>query len=209
MTVSSNTYPSIFVPQSKPYGLTYGEWTVKWWEWALSSPISINPLLDDTGEHADINQNGPVWFLAGTIGCENKVAHRTCSIPSGKAVLFPVINYVYTCDVLESKFVTNSELVEHVVKDIDDIIVRDAILDGKAVPVYRVHSEPPTFPLVIKDENKLNIPIGINNASADGYWVFLQPLAEGEHQISFHGACSGGIRNSAASYHLKVLQEHI
>jgi hypothetical protein len=24
----------VFATDSKPYGLTYGEWTAKWWQWA-------------------------------------------------------------------------------------------------------------------------------------------------------------------------------
>ena len=32
---------------SEPYGLTYGAWTVKWWQWALSTPTSINPVIDE------------------------------------------------------------------------------------------------------------------------------------------------------------------
>ena len=51
-----------------------------------------NPLLDDTGEHSFVNQNGPVWFLAGTFG-EGKCPKRKCAIPAGKAILFPVINF--------------------------------------------------------------------------------------------------------------------
>ena len=35
------------------------------------------------------SQSGPVWFLAGTFGGK---AERTCTIPSGKAILFPPIN---------------------------------------------------------------------------------------------------------------------
>lgn len=191
-----------FIPDEKPHGLTYGQWTVKWWEWALSSPISNNPVLDDTGQYADINQSGPVWFLAGTIGDENKVAHRTCNIPGEKAILFPVINYVYT---YEPRFRTDSELVRYVTTDIDDIVIKHAIVDGNIVPSHRVQGEPSIFSLKVKEENKLDIPVGINQAAADGYWVFLKPLAKGEHEIYFHGACSGGIRNATANYQITII----
>ena len=29
---------AVFPPDSIPYGLTYGEWTAKWWQWAYSMP---------------------------------------------------------------------------------------------------------------------------------------------------------------------------
>jgi hypothetical protein len=191
-----------FVPYDRPYGLTFGQWTVKWWEWAFSVPVPINPVLDDTGQHGSINQNGPVWFLAGTIGDDKKAAHRICSIPTGKALLFPVINFIYTN---EPKFKTDSDLVDHVTKDIDDIVIKQAAVDGTMIPIYRVPAEPQTFYLKVKEDNKMDIPIGISKAAADGYWVFLKPLAKGEHEIYFHGACSGGIRNATANYQITII----
>ena len=41
---------------------------VKWWRWAVSSPINENPIVDNSGKYAGINQAGPVWYLAGTPG---------------------------------------------------------------------------------------------------------------------------------------------
>ena len=39
--------------------------TGEWWQWALSIPTSVNPLLDTTGERCMIGQRGSTWFLAG------------------------------------------------------------------------------------------------------------------------------------------------
>ena len=36
---------------SKIYDKTYGEWTVKWWQWALGTPASSNPVIDETGRN--------------------------------------------------------------------------------------------------------------------------------------------------------------
>lgn len=33
----------MFDSQSKPYGISYAEWTSKWWKWAYSVPKNINP----------------------------------------------------------------------------------------------------------------------------------------------------------------------
>ena len=60
-----------------------------WWKWALETPASENPLTDTTGQFAAVNQRGPVWFLAGNPG---STTVRTISVPSGKALFFPIVN---------------------------------------------------------------------------------------------------------------------
>jgi hypothetical protein len=79
---------TIFTPDSNPYGLTFAERTAKWWQWFISIPNdSVHPLNDAKGCPA-INQEGPVWFLAGSI---TGYAERTCTIPHGKAILQPTL----------------------------------------------------------------------------------------------------------------------
>ena len=84
---------SIFPEDSVPYDVTYGQWTVKWWHWALSTPKSISPIVDQSGEYASVNQpTEDVWFLAGKFGNEDRnLPNRFCRIPAERSILFPVI----------------------------------------------------------------------------------------------------------------------
>lgn len=66
--------------------------TGEWWQWAMSIPTSVNPLLDTTGERCMIGQRGSIWFLAGVNGGGS--AERTCSVPEGLPLFFPVINAI-------------------------------------------------------------------------------------------------------------------
>ena len=50
-----------------PFGVTYGEWTARWWEFMVSIPAPNNPILDTTGADCGIAQAGPVWFLEGQV----------------------------------------------------------------------------------------------------------------------------------------------
>src|SRR5687768_9033242 len=79
----------VYTIDSRPFNVTYNDWTAKWWQWALSIPSSVNPAGDTTGQYCDQKQDGPVWFLAGTFGGP---AERTCTIPEGKAIFFSPIN---------------------------------------------------------------------------------------------------------------------
>lgn len=191
-----------FMPYESPFGVSYGQWTVRWWQWAHSSPTNLNPVLDSTGANAAVNQTGPVWFIAGTFG-EKQTAKRSCSIPSGKAILFPVINY--EMNELENLSIkAGPDLIKHVKEDIDDIVTKEAKVDNELIPIYRVQSDPEIFNLYINDNNSMGIVGGTTEAAADGYWVFLKPLALGHHRIFFRGSCAAGKRRTAAEYILTI-----
>src|SRR3954454_20436949 len=80
--------PGTFSPDSSPHNISFPIWTTKWQQWLMSTPENINPAADSTGKYCSLNQNGSVWFLAGTLGSS---ADRTCNIPKGKDILFPII----------------------------------------------------------------------------------------------------------------------
>jgi hypothetical protein len=71
---------------------SFEDLSVEWWQWALSIPTTVNPQVDTTGKDAVVGQRGKVWFLAGVFAGTS--AERTCSVPEGTALFFPVINSV-------------------------------------------------------------------------------------------------------------------
>jgi len=197
-----------FTPNSRPYGLTYGQWTVKWWNWALSIPTEINPVFDDSGKFANASQKDPnVFFLAGTF--DGATVQRRCTVPSGKAILFPVMNYEVN-PIEYPHLNTETEMIREAIRDQDDIINLEATINGKKVPFYRIRSDPPVFPLTISLDliESEEVPKGaktIDKAASDGYWIFLKYLSKGEHRIFFAGSCSSGIRNVRATYNVTVI----
>ena len=52
--------------------------TAQWWQYALSIPTSVNPLLDPTGADCMVGQRDPIWFLAGIF--PGGTATRTCAV---------------------------------------------------------------------------------------------------------------------------------
>ena len=191
---------------SKPYGKTYGEWTVRWWQWALSIPESTNPVVDKTGRYACVNQPAEnVWFLAGKFGTESKdLPQRECTVPAERGILFPVIN----CEANQLEYPelrTEVDIINHVSRDEDNIVKKECFVNGQGVDIERVRSEPLTFPVTIHKDNALGVKGGGSTiAAADGYWVFLKPLPKGEYHISFAGSCENGRLNSGAKYSLKI-----
>jgi hypothetical protein len=190
----------------KPNGLTYGNWTAKWWQWFVSIPQDVNPAGDFTGKYCGQNQNGPVWFLTGTFG---GTAERTCEIPAGKAILFPLLNT--ECSYLENpELKTESELLTCAKQAQDSgSITMSATVDGtqlKNLEKYRVESQ--LFDLAFPENNVFSVAPGKTKAVSDGFWVFLEPLPSGNHEIDHSGSVldpSGANNfNTQAKYHLIV-----
>ncbi|MFZ0328294.1 MAG: cache domain-containing protein [Nitrososphaeraceae archaeon] len=175
----------LFSSDSKPYNLTFGEWTARWWQWGYSIPKNINPAYDDNGRFCVQKQSGPVWFLAGTYG--HRVV-RLCDIPSGKAILLPILNS--ECSFAEFPKLKKLSELRTCAKTIQDQVIKvNASVDG--VPLshlekYRVESPP--FNFTLPQGNILGLSANTSTqAIADGNWVFLKPLSTGIHKIMFKG----------------------
>src|SRR5689334_15805444 len=61
--VIGNAGPGVLPVKSSPYGMTYGQWSARWWQWAFSLPIDRSPLFGTADCSA--GQSGLVWFLPG------------------------------------------------------------------------------------------------------------------------------------------------
>src|SRR6476620_9029431 len=81
---AGNPNPGVLPPNSHPHGLTYGEWSARWWQYAVAVPGQ------DVFNHCPAEPSGHVWFLEGTT--EVPPPPRSCTVPSGTMILFPIIN---------------------------------------------------------------------------------------------------------------------
>ncbi len=177
----------VFPTDSNPYGLSYREWTTKWWRWLISIPLTNNPARDLTGESSDQNQNDEnVWFLAGTVK-PFFLANRTCQIPVGKAVLFPIVSTVISY-AEDPSLKTESDLISFAGKDIAQASHLEVEIDGiklEHLEDYRVNAGP--FDLTYPSNNIFEVSPGLSTAASDGFWVFLKPLVPGLHKIHLNG----------------------
>jgi hypothetical protein len=202
---TSNINPGVYPPDSPPYNLTYGEWSAKWWQWVLSLPQDINPLVDQTGEHCAQAQSGPVWFLAGTFGGS---VERTCTIPEGKAILFPILN---SGNVKTDPSETEEDLRVTTKEAVDNPAILEASIDG--VPLHNLQNyraESPLFNVTLPEGNIFGVPELNSEAVSDGYWIMLQPLPVGDHSVNFRGAdtaaAAGGLVTEV-TYKLTIAPE--
>src|ERR1044071_3518430 len=89
---TGNPNPGVIPPQARAYGLSYAEWGEQWWRWAYSFSVDQFPPLQSGELDCGLGQSGSVWFLAGTAG-QGPVT-RSCTIPTGKALFFPIVTIV-------------------------------------------------------------------------------------------------------------------
>jgi hypothetical protein len=183
-----------FPPGSSPYGVSYAEWTGRWWNWALGQPYGSDPITDPDGSFCDLGQTGPVWYLAGTFGT---TVSRTCNVPAGKAILFPLVNvYVnFPCGCPACAVPgLDPALIESCLATLgadymDDITAMEADLDGTSLQQpfdYRVHSGLFTLlPHASWGAVDACVTGDPQPTISDGFWIMLMPLSIGEHVLRF------------------------
>jgi hypothetical protein len=194
---AGNPNPGVLPPNSHPHGLTYGEWSARWWQYAVSVPGVPG---QDVFNHCPAEPSGHVWFLEGTT--EVPPPPRSCTVPSGTMILFPIINAEWSvaeaqangdaCFIPATPSGTSEPALRACAKAaIDQVTVVKADVDG--VPLqdltppsspYRVQSPLFTFTAV---PGNLFVPAGPSQSVSDGYWIMLTPLSKGTHIVHFHG----------------------
>jgi hypothetical protein len=184
-----NLSVSILPIKSKPFGLSYGEWSAKWWQWVHSIPAEGNPITDTTGKDCARGQNGPVWLLVGTYGGP---VERTCTIPPGKAIFIPIANI--PCSPANPEFESlrgkpESVMRQECKKFQDSIDFLEVTVDGVKLPNLKsFRSQSPLFNLTMPENNVLGVAPGTYLTVGDGNYQILKPLAPGKHEISWVGA---------------------
>lgn len=154
----------------------------RWWAWAASSPEERNPVVDPTGQFCNEDQPADVWFFAGTFGGN---ADRSCQVPAGRPLAGPAINKVGSVSDCRSFMAAATGAVT---------------LDGQPVAVRK--AEPARITFQVARDSPMGARPGRVSGQACGLWVWIPPLAPGEHELRIEGE-SDGFRTSAR-YRLTV-----
>jgi hypothetical protein len=184
-------------------GLTVGQWSARWWQWAAIFPAAISPLSDQDGSRCWLGRlGGPVFFLAGTAGGD---ATRTCTVPANRPLLIPALN-------AECSFVSGdcgkgrryATLLDDVRTQLAGPPAASGAVTVDGVPIEPVDavSPAPPFPIVWAPDNPFQIPAAVGPAVAAGLWVLLQPLSPGTHTIEISGSVGDFSVNATYTLHV-------
>lgn len=203
--------PRVFPRDEVAYGKTYGDWVAAWWQWAVSLPAGNHPLFD-TAPGCGKGQSGPVYFLGGKFcstdnpSCSGGTASRTCSVPRGKALFFPILNV--SCNSREAELGAcppAKPIISEMRAWTASLIAPSSgflvTVDGSPVTGdlknnFRLQS--PVFDVVVPafpNGKNLYQAIGETGVTAgryftvdDGIYVMLKPLPAGSHTLNFRGS---------------------
>lgn len=185
--------PTVVKPTDLYAGMTYGDWSAAWWQYAIQTPYE-KIFTDDTSATFDCasgQSSAPVFFLVGG-GSEYITALRTCTVPRGKAILFPIINA--ECSTLEPLpwRGENEYALRTCASSFGNATITDSLkvtVDGAPLQnLKNTRVQSPVFTFKSPDANSILGMAGTGLSASDGYWVLLNPLSPGKHKIHFEGA---------------------
>jgi hypothetical protein len=198
--------PSMYSNTSVPFGTAYKDWISKWWQWNAGIPASSHPRDNYTPQKCTINQAGPIWFLPDILSGKEE---RTCTIPTGKAILVPLLTGSCWDDNTDPKLKTDAG-IRQCASEGDNYGVISANLDGtnlQNLQQYRTMSG--YFQITIPKNNVMNSIPGTFKSIADGFFIFLQPLSPGKHDLQLKTSVSNPITptydySAEVIYHLII-----
>jgi len=185
----------------KPFGFTYNQWSIEWWKWILSIPKEKNPIFDNIGKYADINQKYPyVVFLCQTLNAVNNIPFRNIIVKEGMNIFMPIINWI---SMIPDDGTTDEELISVAKQKID--VVQDTTLWFNDVKLTNMgcRARTPAFYVYLPKNNILDKEEGFIKIASDGYWIFTTPILKPIF-LKTYGSCSKGITRISVNYTINL-----
>ena len=178
---------NIFLPESKPYGLTFAEHQENFWKWILEIPANESPVNDPTGEkcaNGQSNSNSSVFYLSFNNG---GISTRSCEVPAGKGLFIPIMQVEFS-----EKEVPNAsieDLRRAVTKDQDSVnslYLKIGDKEYKYGDLIKYRTQTDVFEVVFPDNGIFGvIEGGVSKVIGDGFYIITEPLTKGNYSVHF------------------------
>jgi len=192
------THPRDARAEEPPYALLN-----EWWQWALSIPSAVNPILDNSGKSCSIGQRGNLWLLAGNTGGRTV---RDCTMPAGSRALIPVHNTFCFAD---GQF-TEQQCLDAVVAYWNSFTVTEATLDGVAQVLIDQPAVPgeSAFTFTVPRNGIFGLRAGLYRATVSaGRWAIVDLAEPGLHTLRVRAINTAGFMVDV-TYRLTVAEVH-
>jgi hypothetical protein len=187
----------LLAPDVAVAGISQAEWSRAWWQWAASFDGSESPISDLVGDKCHLKQSGPVWFLAGTYGSRRAI--RKCTVPSGKYLFFPLINYIVVPSGQSPapNCASVTETAREMTEGATMLVLEFGGVRSSGLERHR-QATVECFDLGTRTQPRIKLA----PAAANGYYAMLKPLKPGTYELHFGGALPSMMQ--ALSYTLVV-----
>lgn len=172
-------------PNGMTNGQTLHDLTAEWWRWIANADADTSPILDETGAYAGVDNDGEIFFLAGTFGGD---VVRDITVEAGVPLLVPVLNNLtFQWVGPGEKGVANQGQAEwH--KSVTDLFLE---IDGVAVKNLQADFVRTSWFGGAIEEGGLfdsfELTGDLAAANSVGYWSVIDGLAPGDHTLHFGG----------------------
>ena len=197
--------PGVYPPHFDVAGQSMEQWAADWWTLIFETPVHTgtevtHPNLDETGEHGGQGDVGDVFFLFQSFAPGE--VERTVNVPAGKPILVPIMpiefsnydtpdpNGNFPADYSAEELEGFAGATASSIRTRGEVF---ASVDGRRVSGVEAHREATPVSYTLPAEDNLlqffGLPFSgpVAPASVDGYFIMLQPLALGQHEIVFGG----------------------
>ena len=192
-------------------------WSEKLWQWVYSVPAAHNPILDTTGVDCAVGQpDGPVWYLPSVLDPGGAASFtRTCTIPSGKALLMlgsGILND-FPCPNPDFKPADGQTLYQFLLAGaqggLDTLLTQSLLVDGVKLAHIFDYRETSGDLFSIKGDLTLQTVLdgcitgSKQPAVSDAFVIMLRELPRGAHTLVYNATDNRGT-NVTLTYNLTI-----
>lgn len=184
-SAGGNPNPRVLPPDSRVQGLTYGEWSAKWWQYVLSIPTADNPLTGGTGNQCVYQRIGNV----GLVAVDPLVGETIeCQVPAGMILYLDILS-AECSTVEEPPFYGGNEEELRACAMSFSFTDLQASIDGLAVQnLDRYIHLSPLFAFTLPEDNILGTDEMGGDSISNGAHLMLAPLSPGKHTVDLHAS---------------------
>jgi hypothetical protein len=187
---ASSLNPGLYSINESPFGTAYSTWIARWLNWTAGISNTEHPR-DFADRTCNVSQTWKdVWFLPDTL---NGNIVRECEVPHGKAIFIPITTgWQSVAESEEFRGKPLNEIKDSLIKGAsycDNFNVeRVAEIDGQKVQglegdsPYRTNTTQ-LFNLTYGENNIYDVKPETSPAFAEGWFLFLKPLPQGDHTL--------------------------
>ena len=147
----------LYTPSNSPFGIPYGVWLAKYWDWWANIPKVQSPTQQNY--QCYMHDAGDVVFLVNPLKMSDEVTY-SCKIPGGKALFAALVTAEYDNGTEGYEKATDKQLKDATIQD-DNSNAFKVMLDGKVISsdaIRNLRAESPIWNIPIVEGNHYDSP---------------------------------------------------